>query len=328
MKFLNDHIKNKEFKSVYLIYGEENYLVQQYKNRLKAAIIGEDTMNYAYFEGRKIDVTQLTDICDTMPFFAEKRLVIVENSGFFKNASDKVTDYVKAMPEYLHIIFVENEVDKRSRLYKAVNEKGYVCEMKYQEEAVLSRWVVELLQRDNKKITKAALSLLLEKCGVEMDRIYSEVEKLVCYCIDREAVEEKDVEAVCTTRTEGKIFEMVTAIATHNQKKALDLYYDLLLLKEPPMRILYLITRQFNLLLQVKELSAQHIDNKTMAQQMGVAPFLVGKYLTQAKGFSTNTLRTALFDMAEMEEAVKTGNMQENLAVELMIVKYSRKETA
>lgn len=326
MKFLNDHIRNNEFKSIYLLYGEENYLVQQYKNRLKTAIIGDDTMNYAYFEGNKIDVEQLIDICDTMPFFAEKRLVIVENSGFFKTSAEKLAEYVKQMPEYLHIIFVENEVDKRNRLYKAVNDKGYVCEMKYQDEAVLAKWIAGILQKENKKITRQAIMLLLDKCGVEMEQIYVELEKLICYCIDKEAIEEQDVEAVCSMRTVGKVFDMVTAIALHNQKKALDLYNDLVLLKEPPMKILYLVTRQFNLLLQVKELSSQHIDNKTMAQQMGIAPFLVGKYLTQAKGFSKDALRTALFDMADMEEAVKTGNMQDNLAVELIIVKYSRKE--
>lgn len=328
MRIINEHIKNNQFKNVYLIYGEENYLVQQYKNKLKASIAGDDTMNYAYFEGRKIDVTQLIDTCNTLPFFAERRLVIVEDSGFFKAANDTVTDYIKNIPEYLIVVFVENEVDKRNRLFKTVSDKGYVCEMKYQDEATLTRWIVDMLGRENKKISKAALALLLDKCGVEMENIHSEMEKLICYCYNKEAVEDKDVEAICTNRTVGKIFDMVTAIASHNQKKALELYYDLLLVKEPPMKILYLITRQFNQLLQVKELSSHHIDNKTMAQQMGIAPFLVGKYLAQAKGFSSEALRTALYDMADMEEAVKTGNMQENLAVELIIIKYSRKETA
>lgn len=326
MKFLNDHIKSGQFKNVYLVYGEERYLVQQYKNRLKEAMIGEDTMNYTYFEGRKTDVNQLIDVFDTLPFFAEKKLVLIENSGYFKSANDKLTDYIHRLPPYLYLVFIEEEVDKRGKLYKAVNQQGYAAEMKYQSEGVLDKWITGLVQKEGKQISGPAKRLLLTKCGVEMENIRSETEKLICYCMDRAQIEEADVEAVCTTRTANRIFDMVTAIALHRQRQALELYYDLLLLKEPPMRILYLITRQFNLLLQVRELSEQHLDNATMARQMGIAPFLVGKYLGQAKGFSSATLKEALYDMASMEEAVKTGNMQDQAAVELIIIKYSRKE--
>ncbi len=327
MKFLNDHIKNQQFKNVYLIYGEERYLVSQYKERLREAIIGDDTMNYSYYEGRKIDINSLIDTCDTMPFFAERRLVIVEDSGFFKSANDKLNDYLKQLPEYLHILFVESEVDKRNKVYKTVNEVGYVSVMDLQDHATLSRWIVGLLKNDGKAITGKALELLLEKAGQEMSYIRSEVEKLVCYCMDKDHIDEQDVEQVCVTRTANRIFDMITAIALHKQKQALELYYDLLLLKEPPMRILALIVRQFNMLMQVKELQKQQLDNKTIASKMGVAPFVVGKYMTQAKSFTSGQLRDALNDMAGMEEAVKTGNMKDVTAVELIIIKYSNKET-
>ena len=71
--------------------------------------------------------------------------------------------------------------------------------------------------------------------------------------IRRKEVTMQDVDDICTTQITNKIFEMVEAVAEKQQKKALDYYYDLLALKEPPMRILYLLTRQFKLLLQVKD---------------------------------------------------------------------------
>ena len=116
---------------------------------------------------------------------------------------------------------------------------------------------------------------------------------------------------------------MVNAIAEHNQKKALDLYYDLLALKEPPMRIMYLISRQFQILFNIRDMSSKGLDNNTMAQKAGVPPFAVRRNVTQAKGFTMAQLKQALRDGVELEEAVKTGRMDDQMAVEVFIMKYS-----
>ena len=92
MRTINDDIKNNKYKRVYLIYGEEAYLRKQYKDKLKKAIVGEDTMNYGYFEGRGIAVQDIIGISETLPFFAELRLIIVENSGFFKSGNDEMAE--------------------------------------------------------------------------------------------------------------------------------------------------------------------------------------------------------------------------------------------
>lgn len=88
MQTLNQDIKSGEFKQIYLLYGEEAFLKNSYKNRLKEAIIGDDTMNFARFEGKGLDVDELIRLADTMPFFAEHRLILIEDCGFFKTASD------------------------------------------------------------------------------------------------------------------------------------------------------------------------------------------------------------------------------------------------
>jgi DNA polymerase-3 subunit delta len=323
MKVINEHIKNNDFQQMYLIYGEEEYLKKQYRDKLRNAVAGDDTMNYSYFEGDKISVKEVLAMAETLPFFAEKRLIIVENSGFFKSSQDELADYLKNMPDYLIFVFVEKEVDKRNKVYKAVSAGGYVCEMKPQTTSVLVQWIAGLLKAEGKTIDRAAVDLLLEKTGAGMELIKTELEKLVCYCMDKQAITKEDVENVCTTQTVSRIFDMITAIATKKQKQALDLYYDLLTLKEPPMRILYLLARQFNGILQVKEAGSRGISNAQLAKDMGVAPFIVGKYAAQAKYFEKSQIVQALKDFADTEESVKTGKIEDKLGVELMIVKYS-----
>lgn len=326
MKIINDNIKEERFKRAYLLYGDEPYLRRQYKDKLKAAITGGDDMNYSYYEGKGINVKEVIDACETLPFFAERRLVVMEDTGFFKGSCDDAfIDYIKNIPEYLTILFVESEIDKRSKMYKAVSQAGYISEMKMQEEAVLKKWVMSLLASENKNMDGRALQTFIESTGGSMDNIKGELEKLICYTMGRDSITEQDVRTVGTVTTENKIFDMVSAVALKKQKEALELYYDLLTLKEPPMRILYLLSRQFNLILQVKELQKEGYSSATIAKKMGVQAFIVTKCQNQAEKFTIARLREALEECASYEEAVKTGRLDDKMCVELVIIKYSQR---
>lgn len=96
MKNLQEDIKTGNFKKVYLLYGDEAYLKIQYKDKLlKALNPDDDTMNFSRYEGKGIEVNAMIDLCETMPFFADHRVVLVENSGFFKNKCEELADYIK-----------------------------------------------------------------------------------------------------------------------------------------------------------------------------------------------------------------------------------------
>lgn len=327
MKNLIQDIKTNEFKNIYLLYGEEAYLKKQYRQRLQDALVPpEDTVNINFYEGKNISVKEIIDQSETMPFFSERRLLVIEDSGFFKAASPELAEYLKSVPETTYFLFVEDEVDKRGKLFKTVKSKGRTVEFARQTEETLQRWILGILKRENKNITRSTLELFMEKAGMDMKNISMELEKLLSYTMGREVITSEDVEAVCTTQTTSKIFEMVNNIAEKKQKKALELYYDLLALKEPPMRILYLITRQFHLLLQVKELRAQGYDSNAIATRMGVQSFIVRGLLRQVEYFTPEQVREMVEACVRTEEAVKTGNLNDKLAVELIIVEGSRKE--
>ena len=157
-----------------------------------------------------------------------------------------------------------------------------------------------------------------------MENIDKELEKLLCYCLEKDTIEEADVEAVTTEQIQNKVFDMVDAISNHNQRKALDLYYDLLALKEPAMRIMFLITRQFQLLMIVKSMSGRGFGNKDIASKAGCPEWAVRKYQAQGRGYSLEQLKKAVSDGVSYEEAVKTGQMNDQLAVEMFIVQYSK----
>ena len=323
MQIIKEHIKQNQFKQCYLLYGTEEYLKKLYKNKLKTGIIGdEDTMNYTYFEGKSIEIPKVIEVAETLPFFSERRLILIQNSGLFKTAND-LADYIKTMPDYCYIVFVESEVDKRNRLYKAVKEVGYISEMNGMDEKDIQLWVAQLLKRGGKKITRDTLMYFLNKSGTDMEGMVQEVEKLICYAMDKEVITVEDIDAVCVTQVSNQIFLMIDAIASRKQRQVLDLYYDLLTLREKPMSILFLITRHFNILLQIKELKGQNRND--VAKKVGVPPFAVQKYMSQADNFTKQGLIENLKDCAEMEAQVKTGLMTDQMTVELLIVKFSQR---
>ena len=328
MKRIAQDIKSGEFAHIYLLYGEEAYLRKQYRDNLKKALVpADDTMNCSIFSGKEINVNEVIDLAGTMPFFAERRVIIVENSGLFKSGSnDRLVELLKDMPQTSYMIFVEEEVDKRGKLYKAVTSNGYAALCEMQDEATLKKWIMGLLKKENKMITADALNLLLDKTGTNMENIKREVEKLVCYKYFDEGITAEDVEELCTVQIQNRIFDMVEAVAVKNQKTALALYYDLLALKEAPMKILALIARQFHMLLQVREMKQKGYPESEIAQKTGLNPYyLKKKYIPQAAQFPLPKLEAALRACVDAEERVKTGKMPDMMSVELIIVGLSAK---
>lgn len=328
---IEEQIRQKTFSNLYLFYGEEEYLKRQYKQKLIRNLVSEgDTMNFSSYEGKGLNQREIIDLAETLPFFADRRVILIENSECCKNTAEDLTDYVKSMAEdhATVLIFVENEVDKRNRLYKALNEKGCCVEFERQNERVLMQWILTKLKRENKKITQAVMQLFLEKTGDDMERIEKELEKLICYTYGREVIEAEDVETICVEQISNKIFEMVNEVAKKNQKRALELYYDLLALKEPPMRILFLLTRQFHILFLVKNCVVCGKGQSEIASICKIPPFAVRNHQAQAKSFTQEELKRAVEDGVSAEEDVKTGKMNDQLAVELFLIKYSTKKTS
>lgn len=326
MKNIKQHIKENSFSKVYLLYGQEDYLKQLYRNKLRNAIISpEDTMNYSHFEGKDFPVQELVSIAQTVPFFSERRLILIENSGCFKKQSE-LPELILDLPDTTYLVFVESEVDKRNRLYKAVQKNGTVVEMNGLSEYDLKLWVAQVLNKDQKKITEKNIMYMIQKTGADMKNLENELEKLVCYVGKEEIISKEAIDEVCIVQSEGKIFQMIDEIAMKCQDRALELYYDLLAAREKPMSILFLLVRHFNILLQIKELDKLGVPSGQMASKVGVPPFAVKKYLSQAKNFTMKDLKSNILRSVEVEEGIKTGLLLEQIGVELLIVEFSQEK--
>ena len=323
MKELIKNIKEGAFKSVYLLYGEEDYLKKTYKYKLKDAICGEDTMNFSYYQGKDIQVNEIVDLSRTLPFFAEHRLIMIEDSGMFKSASEEMAEAVRNVPETTIFLFVESEVDKRNKLFKAVNEKGYACEMKTPKESDLMEWCARQFGAAGKKITQNDMTYFLNRVGLDMNTIYNESCKLIAYTGNDDIIDRKAIDAVTEPQPEDRVFDMINAMSSGSVDEVMKLYSDLVELKEPPLKILALLGRQFAQLYAVRTMKSEGASNQEIAARLGIRPYFIGRYVTGAGHYSEKELRQAVDDCVCVENDVKTGRIEDKYAVELLIIKYS-----
>lgn len=326
METIAKHIETSEFQNIYLLYGEEGYLKNQYRDKLRDAMIDkDDSMNYGYYEGDKIPVIEVLDLGDTMPFFSERRVFVIENSGWFKKSPEDIEKRLEAFPDSTHLIFVENEIDKRSRLYKYAAKNGYVTEMKTPTGSMLVKWVGKQCKAENKKIETETCKFLVAHMGSDMMQLQNELNKLFAYCHDKEVIALEDVQEVCISQAVEKVFKMIDAMADKNQKQALALYHDLLALREPPMRVLFNITNHFKSMLELSIIPEDKgYHSKELASLCGIMEFSVKKNRAQANNFTKEELERMVNMCLDTNQYIRQGRVSDIVGVELLIVEFSK----
>lgn len=129
------------------------------------------------------------------------------------------------------------------------------------------------LKQAKKTISREAWAEFLKRTDESMENMDREMEKLLSYTLDKDHIDLEDVQAICVQQIQTKIFDMISAIAGKGRRKVMLLYQDLLAARESPMRILYLIVRQFRQMMVIQEMAQQRRDIKTIAETGGNAGF-------------------------------------------------------
>ena len=311
MNRIRDDIKKREFHNLYLLYGDEEYLKRYYRENLKYCILEDsDDMNFSKFENKGIDLNEVQSIADTLPFFSEHRLIIIQDSGLFKSSND-FADYLEHMPDSTIIVFVEKEIDKRNKLYKYINKNGIAAEIKVKDSEEVLNWAAKRLKESGKVFTRKTMEYFLHRVDNNLYNLSNEIEKIAAYTVGREEITIADIDAVCPAYLQNHIFQMVDAVGAGDTDKALKLYNELIELKEAPSYILYMLIRHFNILLQIGSMG--NAPKNQVASKIGISPYFVGNYQRQSSRFSGKQLKQALDNSLETEQKFKTGVLDDQL---------------
>ena len=328
MKEISKNIKEGQFHKVYLLTGDEGYLIFQASQMLRSALLHEgDEMNFTRYEESKIDLPQLADLAATFPFFSPKRVILFNYTNILKTGKDEFLKILQNLPETTCMIICDSEVDKRSASYKWIKKNGYVAEFlrKNQKENTLLHFLVRILGKEKKQIREEDARYFLSLVGDNMFQIRNEAEKLISYLGEETVVSREAIDQIVSAQIQDKIFDMVTALAQKDQNKALSYYNDLMLLREAPMHILYLIVRQYRILVIIKSMRELHKTDDEIAKAAGILPFSIKRYHSQLRLYNQKQLESCLDQAVKLEEEIKTGIITDQIGLEMLLVRLSEK---
>ncbi len=328
MKELRQHIKDNRFNKVYLLTGDEDYLLNQARNLLLHALVREgDQMNCLVIENSKIDFRELEDFSMTYPFFADKRVIILDRTGVIRSGKDQFAALLKRLPDTTCMIICEGEVDRRSAAYRWIKKNECVKEFlkKSQTEKMLLRWIAALLGKENKRIREKDAAYLIERTGTDMYQLSNEVAKLISYTGSAQEISRQDIEAICSGEIQSKIWDLVSYITAGDKQMALHTFQELAALREPFMRILFLIIREYRILLIISEMDDCHKSDSEIAKTAGIPVFALRRTWSRLKDYTTEDLEYCISRCVQMEEEIKSGRIQERTGLEYLIIGLSER---
>ena len=329
MKILENHIKNKTFSNIYVIFGEEEYLKNIYEKKLISNIIDENfkMMNFDIFEGKNVNISNIIDACDTMPFMSDYRIVILKNTGLIydgkKDDTIKLENYLHILPKTTILIFIEEKIDKKLKIFKTISNIGTFHKIDILSENELVNWILNVFKDNNKNISAKEAIYIIRNIGFNMEILLNEINKLISFKGSSTKITINDIDNICTKSIESKIFDLINFMSNKDMDNAIKIYKNLIVSKTSPFVILNMISRQFRIILQTKYLYNKNYSINNIASELELRDFIVKEAIKQSKNFSIKILLQAINECLEIDNNIKTGKIIDEVAIELLIIKYS-----
>ena len=317
---------------VYMLFGLDDFSLRQRLEEIKSTLGDKESLavNTTVLDGRRLTLSKLIDTCNTVPFLADYRLVIVEGllGRFEQSSSTKksdlddwqtIGDSVSAMPPTTVLVFVDGKIARNNTLLKKLAKMAKVHEFPALKGPGLQQWIQEQVQQRSGSISPRAVRQLMETAGEDLWVLTNEIEKLTLYAKGRR-IEEADVQQLTSFTREANIFAMIDAIAEKRLQAAMRLLHQLLTEGTPPTYLLTMMSRQVRLMLQAKELSSQRLSPQQKRESLGLsANYPVDKLFSQSASHSAPRLVAIYEKLLETDLAMKTGKWQDELALDLLV---------
>lgn len=333
---LEKQLSQQEPKGIYLLYGEETFLLQQQLNKIKKKF-GEIIKGINYIAIDENNIQELIADIETPAFGYSTKLIIARNTGIFKREvkgrsggaskelKDKINEYLKSnidmINESVILVFVENEVEKNS-IYNTIEKIGTVCNFEEQKPFKIIKRLKAICNSYKVNVDESTLQYLIESCGTNMQDLINEIRKLIEYAGENGKIQKQDIDKLCIKKIESIIFDLTDNLGQKKVKEALEVLYNLIASKEPIQKILITLYNHFKKLYFVKIAIA---NNKDVAQSLQLKPnqmFLVNKYKLQAKGFKTSELRKIIQELEDLDYHYKIGLIDLNVGLEAILCVY------
>ncbi|MFW5985527.1 MAG: DNA polymerase III subunit delta [Halanaerobiaceae bacterium] len=322
-------------KNVYLIFGEEDYLLDRFVERYIDKFVAEEVkdFNLTFLEDEQDFPANLKSKVSTVPVMSETRFVIARCENYFanKNTDDQILiSLLENFPSTTKlIIVVYGKIDRRLKVNKAVKKQGKIVNLKPPRYQNLDQWIKKRFQKEGKTVDNKSISFLEHMFNNRLQRLDTEIEKIVTCFHNKDSLVYNDLRQIISKDRllkDDVIFSFLDAFSSKDYGKALQILNEMLNEGEYPLKILAMINRQLRMLISVKELKKKGKAPQKTASILGEHPYPVKKCYRFCNNFSFEELEELLERSLETNKALVTGKYNDHrLALELMLLEHRTK---
>jgi DNA polymerase III subunit delta len=320
-------VETGELGPLYLLYGDEPYLVERAVKKLleRAVDPGFRDFNLNIFYGNECKGDEVFSAAQTLPMFADRRVVLVKKGGDLSAAAMEILlSYLQDPCPQTCLVLQAEKVDGRKKFFAEFKKRGEAVEFKRPYENQLGPYVRDEVRASGKKIDAAAADLLAYLVGNNLQELVSQIEKLCVYCGKKETIGIDDVKAIVSDTKVESVFEFTDALGSKDLAKALRMLTTLIQDGEAPLRMLGAVARHYRQLWQVRELLDRRLSPGDIAKSAGINPYFLKKVTEQARNYEVRELKQIFERMLELDQAFKSGGIEDALFERFVIQSCSK----
>lgn len=309
---LEQKIKQGNLNRMYLFYGEEKYDLNRIVDKIKAQFENLSVgVNLFYIS--KENIKELSSICENTTFFGDRKLVIIKNT----NLKFDMKTVLNNMSDETVLIIIEDSVDKRTSEYKEISKIAECVEFKHLDSKEMSQYITQVLKQYGLNISAQDSEYMVNVCGDDKSNNINELKKIVSYLETGSTVTKETIDRICVKTLNAKIFDMLNKVVNKDKVKALEDLDQLLMLKEPLVKISIMLYKQVKQMYMIKYLKMQKRND--IATILGIHPFVFKNLSIASDKYSLESLRKLIYMFDEYDEKTKIGEMDFEIGLKKII---------
>lgn len=322
-----------ELKPIYLLYGQEQYLIETVTNKIKKKF-GEKLLGINYILLDETNVDNIISDIEMPAFGYDKKLIIIKNAGLFKKdgrkkagspIQEKLAEYINEnfdiIEESAILVFIDTEADKNV-VFEAISKKGIICNIEELKPLQLVKKLKQICNLYKVNVDEQTLNYLVETSGTNLQNLINEIRKLIEYAGENGTIKLEDVNSLSTKQMESVIFELTDNLATKKIDKALEVLDNLIYQKEAHQKILITLYNHFKKIYLCNEAVKYNKDVVTSLSLKPNQTFLVTKYKKQASYFKNNELKELLEALVDLDYNSKIGKIDIDVGIRSILCNY------
>ncbi len=320
---LTKAIEKGDIRPLYYLYGEETYLAERAVKRLLVLLVPDNMrdFNLNVYYGNESAGEEIAATAQTLPMFAEWRVVLVKNADKLSAASlEALTSYVQDPSPSTCLIFHGEKIDQRKKFFTEFKKKGELVEFKRLYENQLIPFLRGEAANFGKKLQPVAAEMLLYLSGNNLQELVSQLDKTALYVGKKDTIEIDDVKAVVSDTRVDSVFELANSLGEKNLVKALRNLHTLLSDGEAPLLILAMLARHFRQLWKVRELLEKKTPPQEIGKAAGINPYFLQGIIRQAKNHAVPQLKEIFGRFFDLDLALKSGGGKPALLMERFVM--------